>query len=110
MSHSVCVRPTEPRRPGPVSLLRPVRASTFRRSRAWYAFPSDRACHHASWVRCARHGQRELERGTRTDIARGPYAPPVAFDYRTADREPHAHAAGLGGVEGVEQMVKILSV
>src|SRR5215470_8064807 len=89
-------------------LRRSFRPSTFRRSEAGRMFLSDRACH-ASCVHCG-HGQREVESGTGTDIVRGPYPSPVSFDYRTADRKPHAHATGLGGVERVEQTVKILYV
>src|SRR5215467_5737959 len=39
---------------------------------------------------------------------RGPYSPPVSIDDRPADREPHTHALGLGGVKGVKQTVKTL--
>jgi hypothetical protein len=35
-----------------------------------------------------------------------PYPPTVSCDDRTADREPHAHATGFGGEEGVEQPVR----
>jgi hypothetical protein len=67
---------------------------------------SDRVCH----ASCIRHGQGELESGARADIARSPYPSPVSFDDRTADGKPHAHAAGLGGVERVEQTVKTVYV
>ena len=36
--------------------------------------------------------------------------PWCAFDDRSADREPHTHALGLGGVERVEQTFKTLRV
>jgi hypothetical protein len=68
---------------------------------------SDRACR-VSRVTYARHGQDELESGSRANIAQGPYPSPVSFDDRAADRKPHAHAARLGGVESVEQTVKTL--
>jgi hypothetical protein len=32
----------------------------------------------------------------------------MGFDDRAADREPHAHAIGLGRIEGVEQAVEIV--
>jgi hypothetical protein len=32
----------------------------------------------------------------------------VVLDDRAADREPHAHAAGLGRIEGIEDTVEIL--
>src|SRR2546427_13198048 len=54
--------------------------------------------------------QGELHGGARAGSASGPYLSPVRFDDRTADRESHAHAAGLGGVEGVEQAVHTLRV
>src|SRR2546426_3967272 len=54
--------------------------------------------------------QGELHGGARAGRASGPYLAPVRFDDRTADRESHAHAAGLGGVEGVEQAVHTLRV
>ena len=37
----------------------------------------------------------------------GPYPSPVSFDDRTADRESHAHAAGLGRVECVERRSRL---
>src|SRR5256884_2873478 len=48
--------------------------------------------------------------GARACSASGTYLSPVRFDDRTADRESHAHAARLGGVEGVEQAVHTLRV
>src|SRR5713101_4552143 len=61
-------------------------------------------------LRCARHGQGELESRAWADIARRQYPSPVRFDDRTADRKPHAHATGLGGVERLEQTVEVLHV
>jgi hypothetical protein len=31
----------------------------------------------------------------------------MSFDYRTADRESHTHAAGFSGEEGVEQPIRV---
>src|SRR5882672_12119974 len=53
------------------------------------------------------HRQGELKRGTVGYVCRGPQPATVSFNDRTADREPHAHAAGFGGEEGVEQPVRI---
>src|SRR6202140_5126605 len=53
------------------------------------------------------HRQGELKRGTVGYVCRGPQPATVGFDDRTADREPHTHAAGFGGEEGVEQPVRI---
>jgi len=53
-------------------------------------------------------GQDELKRGTAAFIARSRQTSPVSFHDRTADRQPHPKAAGLGGKEGVEQPVCIL--
>ena len=41
------------------------------------------------------------------DIARRPQLSPVSFDDRPADRQTHAHTAGLGGEEGGEQLVAV---
>ena len=35
-----------------------------------------------------------------------PRSAPVDFDDRAADRQSHAHAAGLGRVERVEQLIE----
>ena len=53
-------------------------------------------------------GQGELKRRARPDVAGSRKSSPVRFDDRTADRESHAHAAGLGSEEGVEQLVGVL--
>src|ERR1700676_4767639 len=54
------------------------------------------------------HRQGELKRGAVGQVCRGPQPATVDFYDRTADREPHPHAAGFGGEEGVEQPVRIL--
>src|ERR1700680_2007021 len=54
------------------------------------------------------HRQGELKRGPVGCVCRGPQPATVGFHNRTADRESHAHAAGFGGEEGVEQAVGIL--
>src|ERR1700730_6773769 len=62
-----------------------------------------------SFTLCTRsHRQRKLNGHAGARSARGPYPSPVSFDDRTADRQPHAHAAGLGRVEWVEEAVKTL--
>jgi hypothetical protein len=53
-------------------------------------------------------GDRKLKEST-PRLARGrPQPAPVGIDDRPADRQPHTHAAGFGGEEGVEQPVRIL--
>src|SRR6202022_2625069 len=52
--------------------------------------------------------QGELKNGTVGYACRGPQPATVGFNDRTADRQPHAHAAGFGGEEGAEQPVHIL--
>src|SRR5260370_33034010 len=54
------------------------------------------------------HRQGELKRGPLGCVCRGPQPATVGFHNRTADRESHAHAAGFGGEEGVEQPVRVL--
>src|SRR5260370_6822901 len=54
------------------------------------------------------HRQDELKRGTVGYVCRSPQPATVGFNDRTADREPHTHAAGFGGEEGIEQPVRIL--
>src|SRR6201992_2470436 len=54
------------------------------------------------------HREGELKRGTVGYICRGPQPTTVGFDDRTADRESHTHAAGFGGEEGVEKLVRML--
>src|SRR5262249_52134256 len=60
-----------------------------------------------TWTRSPSR-QGELHGGARASRASSPYLSPVRFDDRTTDRESHAHAPGLGGVEGVEQAVHTL--
>src|SRR5262245_38592979 len=62
-----------------------------------------------TWTRLPSR-QGELHGGARAGSVSSPYLAPVRFDDRPADRESHAHAAGLGGVEGVEQAVHTLRV
>jgi hypothetical protein len=62
----------------------------------------------ASRRRVCIHRQGELKNGTVGYACRGPQPATVGFNDRTADRESHAHAAGFGGEEGVEQPVRIL--
>src|SRR5438128_5988225 len=38
-------------------------------------------------------------------VRRGPQPAPMRLDDRAADRQSHTHAAGLGGVEGAEELV-----
>jgi hypothetical protein len=52
--------------------------------------------------------QRELNGCAQASSARGPYSTPVRIDNRSANREPHTHAVGLGGVERVKHTVKTL--
>src|SRR6266403_5291028 len=52
--------------------------------------------------------QGELKRGAVGYVCRGPQLATVSFHDRTADREPHTHATGFGGVESVEQPVRTL--
>src|SRR5260370_35156930 len=42
-------------------------------------------------------------------VRRGPKPAIMSFHDRTADGEPHTHATGFGGEEGVEQPVRILA-
>src|SRR5260370_18841867 len=55
---------------------------------------------------CVRR-QGELKRGAVWYVCRGPQPAIVAFHDRTADREPHTHAARFGSEEGVEQPVRV---
>jgi hypothetical protein len=41
-------------------------------------------------------------------VGRGPYPSTVRLDDRTADRQPHTHAVGLGRVECLEQAAEAL--
>src|SRR3977135_3814336 len=41
-------------------------------------------------------------------VPRRPYPSPMCLDDRAADRQSHAHAAGFGSEEGVEQPVRVL--
>jgi hypothetical protein len=52
--------------------------------------------------------QGELKRGTMSHVCRGPQSAAMSFHDRTTDREPHTHAAGFGGEEGIEQPLRIL--
>jgi hypothetical protein len=54
------------------------------------------------WRTFAVYLQTELNDGAHASSERCPYSPPVSIDDRPADREPHTHTLGLGGVEGVE--------
>src|SRR5271156_2635746 len=49
--------------------------------------------------------QNELDSGPVSYIGHSPDATPVKFDDRTADGESHAHAAGFGSVESIEQPI-----
>src|SRR5262249_42071539 len=55
-------------------------------------------------------GQGEVERGAVARVRGGPEPPAVRFDDRAADREAHAHAARLGGEEGVEELIRFARV
>src|SRR5207253_6506331 len=51
-------------------------------------------------------GQRELKDGTLGYVRGHPQSPPVRIDDRTADRQAHPQAAGLGRVEGLEEALE----
>src|SRR6516165_7393971 len=48
----------------------------------------------------------ELEYGAPRHVGRGPQSPAVGLNDRLADRKPHSHAVGLGGVKGIEQTIR----
>ena len=52
--------------------------------------------------------QGELKRRAGPGIAGGRQPSSVRVDDRAADRQAHAHAAGFGGEEGIEQPIGIL--
>src|SRR5208337_1833839 len=52
----------------------------------------------------------EREGGSGTVVRRGPQPSAVALDDGAADREPHSHASGFGGVERVEESFCALRV
>src|SRR6266850_26872 len=54
--------------------------------------------------------QSEMEGGAVRRIRGRPEPSPMRLDDRTADRQPHAHAAGLGGEEGAEQLVHAVRI
>src|SRR3954453_23499218 len=54
--------------------------------------------------------QRERERRPWPSVGRCPYPPSVRLDDGTADRQSHAHPVGLGGEEGIEQLMHILGI
>ena len=51
---------------------------------------------------------RELKSRAVGMVRPSPQPAAVRFDDRAADRQPHAHAVGFGGEEGVEQLIRIL--
>src|SRR5262249_11398749 len=55
-------------------------------------------------------GQREVEDRAMRRIRGGPEPAAVRFDDRAADRQSHAHAAGLRGEEGLEYSVHTVRV
>jgi hypothetical protein len=55
-------------------------------------------------------GQGELHGDARPDVRGGPQPPPVRLDDRTADREAHAHACGLGRIKRLEEPRQTLRV
>src|SRR5207247_3125191 len=52
-------------------------------------------------------GQTKVEDRAMRRIPRRPQPAAVRFDDRTADRQPHAHAARLGGEKRIEQPVDV---
>src|SRR5882757_3612233 len=52
-------------------------------------------------------GKRKLKRHAWANVSRSRQLPRVSLNDRTTDREPHAQAARLRGVEGAEQPVQI---
>ena len=52
--------------------------------------------------------ERELKRRTGPGIVGSPHSSSMGSDDGAADREPHTHAAGLGGEEGIEHLVRAL--
>ena len=63
-----------------------------------------------SWRMFLVCGNGELKRRAGIRIASSPQLSAVGFDDRPADRQTHAHAAGLGGEEGGEQPVEVRRV
>src|SRR4029453_16260220 len=64
-----------------------------------------------SGIRCPRarsHG--ELKGRAGSIVWDRPEPAAVIFDDRSADRQPHAHAAALGRVESVEHLVRLFGV
>src|SRR5262245_17723127 len=76
------------------------KSSIGSRDRAW----SVRA-DAGEWLWLTAMGERdgELDGGAGAVVVRGPEAPAVCLDDGAGDRQPHAHAVGLGGVERAEQ-------
>ena len=67
----------------------------------------------AGWLQIAgvaelswKGGQRELKDGTLGYVRSHPQSPPVRIDDRTADRQAHPQAAGLGRIEGLEEVLE----
>src|SRR3954471_6372887 len=54
--------------------------------------------------------QRERERRPWPSVGRCPYPSAVRLDDGTGDRQSHAHPVGLGGEEGIEQLMHILGI
>src|SRR5450631_4159692 len=52
--------------------------------------------------------QRKLKLRSSGNIARCPQPSAMGFDDRAADRESHTDTIGLGGVEGVEDVFRVL--
>src|SRR5690606_32468721 len=59
----------------------------------------------SSGTRRGKCRQNELHNRPARWVGAGPQAAAVGIDDRAADRQPHAHAGGLGGVERSEQQV-----
>src|SRR6201991_4793567 len=52
-------------------------------------------------------GDRKLKESAPRLAPGRPQPPTMGFDNRAADREAHAHAAGLCGVEGIENAIEL---
>ena len=64
----------------------------------------------SSFGRLSRLGQGELKDSAMRWVWRGPHASAMRLDDRSADRQPHSHAAGLGRVKRVEKPVQALQL
>src|SRR5438034_3685479 len=59
-------------------------------------------------VRSLRGRKSEVEDGAVRPVGGGPQLAAMRLDDRAADRQPHAHPAGLGREEGAEYLIQVV--